>query len=285
MKWLNRGEGVDYTNKSKGKKKRKRIIVCSVIGIIIIGIAAGALALYNWQKNNIAALRYAAGYSADEIADQIENTDKQIQERISEVAGTFMRPLTEEESQLLANGEITQDEAVALITGKTTLEEIQSGEYIPKEEQGTSDDGGGEYGKMPPTSGAAPNTTQSKDVSAEGHNTASENGGGGSQDIGSTLAKIYALEGEFSASIDSLISQAMDDYKNSVSVSELIGTYSGLASSMEGECDSRMESLLGELEAKLDASGGDKSVIGEIRAAYDNKKSLKKAELMSRYGN
>ena len=259
----------EESNKGK-KKKRTPMIVCAVIGIIIIGIAAVVFILYNWQKNNIEALRYAMDYSSDEIADQLEDSDKQTQERLSEIAGVTMRPLTDEEARLLADGEITQEEAVLLITGEATLEAIRSGEYLNAEEKSPASESG-------------------NDVSSEYGRSGENRGSGGSSggqdvDISSTLAKIYALEGEFTASVESLISQAKADL-GSMSTSELIRKYSGLASSMEGDCDSRLEALLGELESKLDASGGDKSIINEIRDAYNNKKSLKKAELLSKFGN
>ena len=240
------GYNAYYSNE---RKKRKRIIICSVIAAIVIVIAAGAFAVYNWQKNNITALRYVVDYSADEIADQIVDSDKQTQERLSEIAGIPLRPLTKEESKLLAEGEITQEEAVSLITGKTTLEEIQSKKNPVSEKK-------------------------------NGGNSGDGNSGNRKVDISSTLAKIYALEGEFTSSIESLISQAREEL-GSMSTADLMRKYSGIAASMENDCDSRMEALLSE----LGASGGDKSIIDEIRDAYENKKSLKKAELISRFGN
>lgn len=260
----------------ENKKKGTRIIVCAVIGIIIIGIAAGAFALYNWQKNNIVALRYAVDYSADEISDQIEDSNQQTQERMSEIAGLPMRPLTDKEAKLLSDGEITQEEAVSLIIGKTTLEEIQSEKYLSAEENSPKSETGN--GGNVEKNGNGANGESSKNGGNSG------NGGGQDIDISSTLAKIYALEGEFTASVESLISQAKAEV-GSMSTPDLMRKYSGLAASMEGECDSRLESLLGELESKLNAGGRDTSIIDEIRGAYENKKSLKKAELISRFGN
>lgn len=245
----------DQNKTKKKKEKKKRVIICVIIGIVIV---AGAFALYNWQKNNITALWYAMNSSSDEIADQIEESDQRVRNRLSEITGIQMRSLTKEEAKLLADGEITQEEAVSLITGETTLEIIQSKK-----------------------SESADKSSESGNESESGNDSA----GNGSQsvDISSTLAKIYALEGEFTGSIESLISEGRAN-AGSMSAPELIRKYSGMAASLEGACDSRLESLISELESKLAASGGDKSIISEIRAEYQNKKSLKKAELMSKFG-
>ena len=256
-----------YDPNKRRKSKAIPVIVCIIVCIIIIGIAAGAFAVYNTQKNNIEALRYAADYSSDEIAEKIADADRRAQDRMSEAAGVPLRPLDKEESQLLADGEITEDEAVALIIGETTLDEIKSGEYSQNTERASTE----------PETGGAANETGGSAVSSESSTSA-----GAGADISSTLAKIYALEGEFTVSIETLISKAKTD-AGEMSVDELMNKYIGMIASMEKDCDSRMESFLSELDAKLSASGSDKGIIGEIRAAYEDKKSLKKAEIVSKY--
>ncbi len=279
-----------YDPNRKKKKRKTGLIICIVVVCVLAAVAGGGAAVYHWQKDNIEALKYAAGHSSDEISEQIEENSRKNQERMSEIAGASMRPLTEEESKLLADGEITEEEAIALVTGETTLEEIQSGEYAPADEQS------GAAAEQPAEGGSEESAASSEDRggASSAENGSSGGSGGGASESGTSggssnasggnvsaiLGKIYLLQSEFTGSVESLIAQAKGD-AGTMSRSELMKKYSSLAASMESSCDARMESLLGELSA----AGESQSVISEIRSSYENEKSLKKAELMSRFSN
>ncbi len=281
-----------YDPNRKKKKRKTGLIVCIVVVCVLAAIAGGGAAVYHWQKDNIEALKYAAGHSSEEISEQIEENSRKNQERMSEIAGASMRPLTDEESKLLADGEITEEEAIALVTGEATLEEIQSGEYAPADEQSGSEQpgaGNSEENAASSEGWGGASSAESGSSGGSGGGSASESGTTGSSggssnasggNVSAILGKIYLLQSEFTGSVESLIAQAKGD-AGTMSRNELMKKYSSLAASMESSCDARMESLLGELSA----AGESQSVISEIRSSYESEKSLKKAELMSRFSN
>lgn len=272
-----------YDPNRKKKKRKTGLIVCIVVVCVLAAIAGGGAAVYHWQKDNIEALKYAAGHSSEEISEQIEENSRKNQERMSEIAGASMRPLTDEESKLLADGEITEEEAIALVTGEATLEEIQSGEYVPADEQsGAAEqpaEGVSEGDAASSEGGSGENAAESGSGGVSEGGTSGSSGGSGGN-VSAILGKIYLLQSEFTGSVESLIAQAKGD-AGTMSRNELMKKYSSLAASMESSCDARMESLLGELSA----AGESQSVISEIRSSYESEKSLKKAELMSRFSN
>ena len=52
---------------------------------------------------------------------------------------------------------------------------------------------------------------------------------------------------------------------------------------LEGECDAQMDSLLSQINDELVRTGGDTSVVSQIKTAYQNEKSLTKSALMDKY--
>ena len=272
-----------YDPNKKRKKKKTGIIVTVVITCVIVCLAVGGVVLYKAQKGNIDAVRYAAGKSSDEINDEIRRQERENQERMSEIAGASMRPLTEEESKLLADGEITEEEAIALVTGEATLEEIQSGEYVPpaEEQAGAGEDGSASGEAVSSDNGSSEETAASESGGSDsGSSNSAASSSNSSGNISTILGKIYLLQSEFTGSVESLIDQARSE-AGSMSRSELMRKYSSLAASLESSCDARMEGLLGELEA----AGADAGTVAEVRSAYENEKSLKKAELISRFSD
>lgn len=273
--------------RGRRKKTKTRIIVCLVILAVIIAAAVGGGVIYSRQKSNLEALRYASNYTSDEIQQKIQDNNNETARKVIEITGTEMRDLTQEETAMLESGEISENEAAALVTGETTLDEILSGEYEaePESEGAAGQPENPAGGSESSASDSSQSAQESADKPSGASSSSSGKQGGSQADVSATIAKVYVLKSEFTSSVDSLVSQAKSDYAGGMSTPDLMRKYSGLAASLEGSCDSRMESLLSELDAKLDASGGDKSVINEIRSSYESEKSLKKAELLSKYKN
>ncbi len=291
--------------KYKKRKKKIGVTVLIVIAILVIIAAAAAALIYNKQKNNIQALKYASDYSQDEINQKIEENDKETSARVSEFTGVDMRALTDEEYEMLQNGEISEEQAIAIVMGEADVEDIINGDYSAS--SGSADsaagseqagDGGG-YSEAAVSGGSVNTSGQSGSgtASASGSNSdnsSSESSGASSvtsADVNSTIAKIYVLKSEYTSSINSLISQgkselsalsASGEVTNSAKL-DLLDKYAGLGNELESSCDAKMETLLGELESQLNQTGGDTGIIDEIRSSYEQEKSLKKAELLSKY--
>ncbi len=100
------------------------------------------------------------------------------------------------------------------------------------------------------------------------------------------MAKIYLLRSTFTGKLDSLVAQAKQEYltnRGKVSGTAIAKKYLSKGYALEKECDGQMESLLGEIKKELERTGGDLSIISEIRNTYENEKSIQKATLLDQY--
>ncbi len=103
------------------------------------------------------------------------------------------------------------------------------------------------------------------------------------------LAKVYLLRSNYVGRLNGLIEEAKSEYiarKKSTGKADkaTIGSkYISKGSSLESECDGQMEALLGEIKTELERTGGDLSVVEEIRNTYNSEKSIKKADLINQY--
>ena len=104
------------------------------------------------------------------------------------------------------------------------------------------------------------------------------------------ISEIYLLRAEFLNKIDLMIAdgtaevEATPKEKRTLTFKiELMNRYMDRGNALEKECDARMELLLSELETALRQSGGDLSLIDEVRALYAQEKKLYKAELYQKY--
>ena len=216
--------------------KKKKTVILIILAVIIAGLGA----LIYWQWNNIEALRYFATYSEEERQNKLDENEKAISDILDGMSGIDISRLSDEAVKMLQNGELTEEEAIAIITNKTTLDEIKSGKA-----------------------------------------TLSNN----SSNLETLIAKIYVLRSTYVGKLDSLVSQAYGEYKAGGDSDAIVDKYIGIASGMEGECDGQIESLLSQIKTELEKTGGDMSLINQIRTTYKNEKSIKKGDLLSKYSN
>lgn len=106
-------------------------------------------------------------------------------------------------------------------------------------------------------------------------------------ELATMVGEIYGLRASFIGQLDGLLEQAKAEY-GALSPAErekqkksLTNKYIGLAGGLESSCDAQMEAILGRMQKHLKATGGDSSLIKEIRKTYENEKALKKSYYMS----
>jgi len=224
------------------KKIRKRTLVILIVLAALIG---GVCALTYWQWNNIMALKYAT-YTEEEQA-QLTKENEEVLKKISEqLQIEDISALSDEAVEMFNKGELTEQEAVEIITGKTTLEQIK----IEKEEN--------------------KGNTQGNEEPKEAN-------------VSNLVAKLYVLRSSFVGRLNSLLSQAKAEYANGGNKGAILAKYAGIAGGLEASCDAQVESLLSQIKAELERTGGDTSIVGKIRSAYRSEKSAKKAAILSQY--
>ncbi len=220
---------------------KRKTVVWLIILAMIIALVAG---LVWWQWNNINAIRFALQYTAEEQAAMEQETNQMIEDISEQFSGVDFSRLSEEAKEMLSKGELSEEDAVAVLTGKTTLEEVKNK--------------------------AGANVSNSSKIQPS---RADE-----------IIAQIYVLRSGYTGKIDGLVNQALADYKGKKGTkSELMSKYIGLGYGLEGECDSKMEALLSELQVELKRTGGDTALVAQIRSAYQTEKSLKKAAIIEKY--
>lgn len=226
------------------KKKRLARIVWLALALVV---ALAAVAY--WQRNNLMAIRYAMQYDVTEQEKLGKEADAVIQNISDEVSGVDFAALPEEALQMLEEGSLSEEEAVEILTGKTTWETL----------------------KQQKTTGTVSQTGISSPQSSE-------------EKIDSIIAKVYVLRSSYTGKLDALVGQAKADYRAKKGTkAELSAKYIGIGSALEGECDAKIENLLSELQTELQKTGGELSLVNKIRSAYQREKSLKKAALISKY--
>lgn len=228
--------------------KKKRRLGLRIILTVLLVLALGIGGVAYWQWNTIQAMVESRKYSPEERRIRLNEQETALLQKISEeFPQVQIKPLSQEDAKLLQEGAITPEEAVSLITGKPVMQEekTQGSEVISPEET------------QPETS-----------------------------NLDTLLAQIYVLKASFNGKLDALVAQAKQDAvngKGKVSKYSIAKKYIGVAAGLEGQCDSQMESLLSQIKAELERTGGDTDIVNEIRSAYTSEKSAKKAELMDRY--
>ena len=107
--------------------------------------------------------------------------------------------------------------------------------------------------------------------------------------IAEIIADAYILKGEYVLALEAMYSEAeaalsslSDGENNDAAVAALVSDYLSRASSLERQCDSRIDTIVFELEQLIRAHGGDSQLVDTLIETYANEKATKKAWYISR---
>lgn len=111
-------------------------------------------------------------------------------------------------------------------------------------------------------------------------------------DTASYVAKLYIQKSKFMDYLGSIERLIIDEYNALPEELKIPSERKRIAlahlqtmAKMEAECDSEVEKILDELKTKLVAENKDTSVVSSLLQAYENEKSLKKAQYMDIFLN
>ena len=228
-------------------------------GVLVVLAAAGAGAAWHFQ-NELQAVNYYLRYSQEEQA-VLEQENEAMLENVLQQANL--------------PAEIFTDPSL-------TAEEIaQKLEALAQEQSSAGDKKDGVYTQNAEIVGSAENHPSNSSSSI---NTTSQNY---DAELAAMVGEIYALRASFIGQLDGLLQQAKAEYsalspeQREKQKSSLTSKYIGLAGNLESSCDSQMESILSRIQKHLKETGGDTSLVKEIRKVYENEKALKKSYYMS----
>ncbi len=292
---------MDHADKAaKPKKRRTGLIVFLCILLLLLAVLGGVLWRY---RAGLAILIDNFGKSSEQVSAEREDYEKKTQELLDKLSGggITLAALSEADRARLKNGEITPAEAVAIImglAGSTAAESTAApteppspgvttvpaettapaGTTVPAETTAPA----ATTAPVTPVGPATSDATTEVTVTAPATSTA--------RPVEDVISEIYLLRAEFLNKIDLMIAdgtaevEATPKEKRTLTFKiELMNRYMDRGNALEKECDARMELLLSELETALRQSGGDLSLIDEVRALYAQEKKLYKAELYQKY--
>ncbi len=236
---------------------KKRIIILCVVAAFLIAIATAVI--YNYDL--IIAVKDGLFETKENLDIKKEESAKKEQEALKEAGVENVRPLTEEEKKEFTEGNITEEEVINIITGKTTVEEVKQ----------NKNNGTGQT-KKPETS-------------------ANENKGNETNEkIAELVGKIYVIEARFTSELSALESWALSQFEHLPTVEEKRAKKKELMSygfpklsALEKECDTEVANVLSELEKVLKNAGQSTDLVTQIDNAYHEKKQLTKSYYINEY--
>lgn len=232
----------------------------AVLLIILLAVAS----LCFWQRNNIEALFIFATNDAESTRKLIDENKEKLNKELEKYSYTVPRQLTPEEEEKIASGEMSVSEATKMLIEDDTHAE----EAVPS--------GAGVKGQSgEPASKPSENTDSvKKDSSKEKENTI----------IKRYTAELYSMKAYYIGQLSQIEGRARAEFsamsaaeKKNLSKAAFVGKYAGYATSLLGECDSKVSSLLASMKTELTEVGGDISIIQTIRQAYEGEKAARKA--------
>lgn len=237
----------------------------AVLLIILVAVAA----LCFWQRNNIEALFIFATNDSESTEHLIEENKEKLSKELEKYSDAVPRPLTAEEEEKIASGEMSVSDAVKMLLDETEAksEEVSS--------SGAKSDKNAESGGKTET----PSSSTTGQTVVKRNDKEKENA-----IIKRYTAELYSMKAYYIGQLSQIEGRARSEFsamtpaeKKNLSKAAFVGKYAGYATSLLGECDSRVNSLLANMKSELSEVGGDMSIIPTIRQAYESEKAARKA--------
>ena len=252
--------------------KKVLCIILAVVLVILIGL--GIIAYIN--RNTIAALFDAVKYTEEEVLQQAEQNQKDLQDFIDNEEDISVRDLTDEEKKALNDKKITEQEALLIMTGETTLEELIANKTQTEEE--------GQEKIEKPSEEQNPTGEPSSATTTEIKEQTDPN-----KRISELIGLLYVEKNTRLSAFDSLKAQVYQEYKSIEGVAhetkkwDLINKYTPVLAQWESDCDSVVFGIIDEIKVELKKAGKDESIATKLKESYMNEKKLKKASLAANY--
>lgn len=245
--------------------KKKKIILCIVV-VLILTLLAGA-----WLCRDLIKVVFSGiTETPEQLQQKKEELDNKQKEALESAGVENIRPLDEKEKEALDKGDITKDEAIEIITGKTTMDEIKQN----KESGTTSDKPSDKPADKPSDKPEEQQKPQENPVNEE---------------VARIIGEIYVLEANFTSQLRALEVWAINEYESvtkeqkPAKKKELAAIGFPKLAALEKDCDSKVNALLSEMTTVLKNAGQSTELVKQIRDAYEEKKIVTKSHYISEY--
>ena len=267
--------------------KKRIIIVLSIV--LILAILIGVFLYMNW--NTIQAVMDGMQYTTEEVEQQLQQSQNELQRYIDSNEKIMVRDLTDEEKEALNSGEITSVDAIKILTGKKTLEDVREEK---KEEPNQTN-----------TDNKTDTTAPSGDAQKPQADNKSEKDGPNPQEpvkedpkdssddaeskVSELIASLYVTKNMYMSRLDGLEAELGAEFEKVASEDKeaekqrIIAKYTPIIGAWERECDNAVYAIIDQIEAELKNSGQDLEMAAKIKEAYKSEKRAKKAYYVSNY--
>lgn len=257
--------------------------------LLILLIAASIFAYANRAYINI--IHKGFTMTLEDIDLERQKTDEKAKEVVKEYGIDNVRTLTEEESQKLKSGELTEEEAIDLILG-TAGSETPGANSAPSNSTAPAENTSPSSASGAPSSAPAPNSeTQNPQPSNASSNSLPEPQDSSKEKVSRLIGKMYVLKSQFTGEIAAIEAEAKEEYKSlpkeerkSQSAKLRIGAEAlDKATGLERRCDAEVEQVLNELTSVLNETNQSTKLVDEIRSSYEREKELTKSYYISKF--
>ena len=240
--------------------------------LLLGGLLVLALALLaSWQWPNIQAGLYYLQYSPQELEQRASQSQELLREDIDRSLDLSVQPLSPEDRDRLLRGEMTEDEAVAAMTGGSaaTPPTESNREQQPVTESWSLE-------TADPAGSALP--AEEAQLAPEQEDAARR------ERLSQLVARVYVLRDVFKGKLEAIKNQAAAEYtalpaekRTKTAKLKLAAACMEQAYALEGQCDSEMDAILEEMNTLLTALEEDTALVDEVKAAYAEEKAVTKA--------
>lgn len=233
-------------------KKLKKMKKTTMIILVLLFVFIMTMGIFVYKERDILVPMYCViTNQTNKLEQKKVDTDQEALEAIKDFGITEVRPLSEEESKKLAEGEITEEEAVNIVLGKTEENQENPGE-----------------------------------TSSDINNLTSEEYKAKNEEIAQHIGKMYVLKAKFSSDLSGIEDWVKDKYWEYTkefggtenvpsSVKTKVGKQAyAKALALEDECDKQVNDILARITVLLKETGQSTKVVDEIREAYESEKAL-----------
>ena len=292
----------------KTRKKRKGLWIAMSILLIL---AAGVVGVGIWQKNNLEAMVQFSQFSQEELEQQLQDNDQQVQDILNAAldAAKKVDSETVEAQEPQASVDNPEPSVEAPDNTAPAPVEPQTEPVVPAEpdvpaqpsvQPPVNDTTQTQPPEVTPTQPQTPvlpapqpetpGTTQTPAVQepTKVPETPAVTGPTYEEQLQAIVDRVYALRAEYLQALDDLQGEAVADYKaipksqrNKKAIVNFVSTYITKATTLEKQCDGKMDALVKELTQLQKKYGQSMELVEAVKYTYANEKSLKKAWYMS----
>lgn len=292
----------------KPRKKRKGLWITMSILLLL---AAGVVGVGIWQKNNLEAMRQFSQFSQEELEQQLQDNDQQVQD--------ILNAALDAAKKVDSDAAAAQDPQPSVKNPEPPVEAPDNTVQTPVEPQPepvvpAEPDAPAQPSVQPPVTDTtqpqtpavtpdqpqtpvqpapqpeAPVTPQPPAVQEpeKAPEPPAVTGPTYEEQLQAIVDRVYALRAEYLQALDDLQGEAVAAYKaipksqrNKKAIVNFVSTYIAKATTLEKQCDGKMDALVKELTQLQKKYGQSMELVDAVKYTYANEKSLKKAWYMS----